>query len=36
VVGWPVSTIIRGRQVMREGQLLEGGCGEAVRFLDAL
>jgi dihydroorotase len=36
VVGWPVGTFVRGRQVMWEGQLMEVGCGEAVRFLDAL
>jgi dihydroorotase len=36
VVGWPVGTVVRGQQVMWEGQLMQGGCGEAVRFLDAL
>ncbi len=33
VTGWPVQTIIRGRTVMRDGELLAKGVGEAIRFL---
>jgi dihydroorotase len=36
VIGWPVGTLIRGRLVMWEGQLMAAGCGEAVQFLEAL
>jgi dihydroorotase len=32
VTGWPVGTIIRGRRVMWEGELLAGGEGRPVRF----
>jgi dihydroorotase len=32
VTGWPVGTIIRGRQVMWEGELTGGSAGEAVMF----
>ena len=32
VTGWPVGTIVRGRRVMWEGQLLAGGLGRPVRF----
>ncbi|MBA3810926.1 MAG: dihydroorotase [Caulobacteraceae bacterium] len=34
--GWPVATIIRGRIVMREGEVVEGGLGAPVRFLETL
>jgi dihydroorotase len=34
VTGWPVATVVRGRTVMRDGQLLGGACGEPVRFQD--
>ncbi|HEY3637919.1 MAG TPA: dihydroorotase [Rhizomicrobium sp.] len=34
--GWPLSTIIRGRIVMREDTLLLPGAGEPVRFLETL
>jgi dihydroorotase len=34
--GWPVATIIRGRVVMREGEVLTPGAGEPIRFLEAL
>ncbi|MEO0721248.1 MAG: dihydroorotase [Pseudomonadota bacterium] len=34
--GWPVGTIIRGRSVMRDGDLLLKGGGEPVKFLDTL
>ena len=32
VTGWPVGTIIRGRRVMWEGELVGPSGGEAVRF----
>src|SRR5271169_4190475 len=32
VTGWPVGTIIRGRRVMWEGELMARSTGEAVRF----
>ncbi|MBN8943587.1 MAG: dihydroorotase [Rhizobiales bacterium] len=35
VTGWPVGTVIRGRRVMWEGQLVTPSGGEAVRFQDA-
>jgi dihydroorotase len=34
--GWPIATIIRGRIVMREGELVGPGGGEPVRFLETL
>jgi len=34
VTGWPVATIIRGRQVMRDGEIIGPAGGEAVRFLE--
>ena len=33
VVGWPIATIVRGRVVMRDGQLLDQPAGAPVRFL---
>ncbi|HUI20553.1 MAG TPA: dihydroorotase [Methylocella sp.] len=36
VVGWPVGTMIRGRKVMWEGEVLSPGEGRAVRFQQAL
>ena len=32
VTGWPVATILRGRLVMREGELMGKPSGQAVRF----
>jgi dihydroorotase len=32
VRGWPVATVIRGRVVMREGEIQGDPCGEPVRF----
>lgn len=32
VTGWPVATIIRGRVVMRDGEILEGRRGRPIRF----
>jgi dihydroorotase len=32
VTGWPVGTLVRGRRVMWEGELLTPGVGEAMRF----
>lgn len=34
--GWPVATIIRGRVVMRDGELLLKGGGKPVRFSETL
>ncbi len=34
--GWPVATIIRGRMVMREGEVVGEGQGEPMRFLETL
>ena len=36
VTGWPVGTIIRGRQVMSDGEIIGAAGGEAVRFQEAL
>ena len=36
VRGWPVGTIVRGRRVMWEGQLVTPSGGEAVRFSETL
>ena len=36
VTGWPVGTIIRGRKVMWDGSLVDGGAGEAMSFLESL
>jgi dihydroorotase len=35
VTGWPVATIVRGRMVMRDGQLLGSPAGEPVRFQES-
>jgi dihydroorotase len=32
VTGWPAATIVRGRIVMREGELVGPGTGRPVRF----
>jgi dihydroorotase len=36
VTGWPKSTIVGGRVVMREDQLLGPPAGAPVRFVDTL
>jgi dihydroorotase len=36
VTGWPMGTVIRGRIVMRDGELAGPPRGEAVRFLETL
>eukprot|EP01037_Dinobryon_pediforme_P046083 gene46083-59104_t len=36
VTGWPVGTIIRGRRVMWEGELVTASAGEAVRCQESL
>jgi len=36
VTGWPVGTIIRGRTVMWDGEIIGPAMGEPVRFSDAL
>jgi dihydroorotase len=35
VTGWPVGTIVRGRRVMWQGEILGPAAGEPVRFLEA-
>ena len=34
--GWPMATIVRGRVVMREGEITTASQGEPVRFLETL
>ncbi|HEV7227402.1 dihydroorotase [Brevundimonas sp.] len=34
--GWPMATIVRGRQVMRDGELLGTAHGRPVRFMETL
>lgn len=36
VQGWPTATVVRGRVVMRDGELLGAPSGEPCRFWDAL
>ena len=36
VTGWPIGTVIRGRRVMWDGEIVEPSKGEAVRFAEAL
>jgi len=36
VTGWPVGTVVRGHVVMWEGELVTGGVGQPMRFLEAL
>jgi dihydroorotase len=36
VVGWPVGTIVRGRRVMWEGEIVTPAQGRAVEFSEAL
>jgi dihydroorotase len=36
VTGWPVGTLVRGRRVMWQGELVAAAQGEAVRFVEAL
>ncbi len=36
VTGWPLVTVLRGRVVMRDDELIGPPSGEAVRFLDSL
>lgn len=36
VIGWPVGTIVRGRRVMWEGEMVTPGQGRAVEFSEAL
>ena len=36
VTGWPVGTIVRGRKVMFQGELVAPSQGEAVRFLETM
>ncbi len=34
--GWPIATIIRGRVVMRDDEIVAEGTGAPVRFLETL
>ena len=36
VTGWPVGTIVRGKRVMWQGELVTASLGEPVRFLETL
>ena len=36
VRGWPMATLLRGRVVMREGELADKPLGEPVKFLETL
>ncbi|HUE46239.1 MAG TPA: dihydroorotase [Aestuariivirgaceae bacterium] len=36
VTGWPIGTLVRGRRVMWDGEILGAPEGEPVRFLEAL
>ena len=36
VTGWPVGTVVRGRRVMWQGELLAPATGRPMRFLEAL
>ena len=36
VTGWPIGTIVRGRRVMWDGEIVEAGRGEPVLFSEAL
>ena len=36
VTGWPVGTVVRGRQAMWEGEIVTPAQGEAMRFLETL
>ncbi len=36
VTGWPVGTIIRGRTVMWNGEILGKAQGQPIRFIEAL
>ena len=36
VTGWPMATLVRGRAVMREGELQGGPAGQVVRFQETL
>ncbi|MBN9062782.1 MAG: dihydroorotase [Rhizobiales bacterium] len=36
VTGWPVGTVVRGRRVMWEAEILAPSCGRAVRFAETL
>jgi dihydroorotase len=36
VTGWPIGTFVRGRKVMWDGDLVQAGKGERIRFLETL
>src|SRR5471032_1611042 len=36
VTGWPIGTVVRGRKVMWEGELVDPNGGEAMSFLETL
>lgn len=35
-IGWPMATIVRGQMVMSDGQIVAGGAGAPMRFLETL
>ena len=36
LIGWPMATVIRGRVVMRDGELIGEPAGRPARFVDTL
>ena len=34
--GWPTATVVRGRVVMRDGEIVAAGEGRPMRFLENL
>ena len=36
VTGWPISTVLRGQVIVRDGELVGEQVGEPVRFLETL
>ena len=36
VTGWPVGTIVRGHQVMREGEIITPAKGQPIRFQETI
>ncbi len=36
VTGWPVGTIVRGQQVMREGEIITPAIGQPIRFQETI
>jgi dihydroorotase len=36
IVGWPIGTLVRGRKVMWDGEILGAAAGQAIKFVEAL